>query len=81
MPTSSIFHNFVITDKEAAEYFIEALEESKAEQAKHPIMKLSRFELKLNDPKLVELIKKICQKHSIKIERRKLIIRTTLIRF
>lgn len=31
MPTSSIFHNFIITDKEAAEYFIEALEESKAE--------------------------------------------------
>lgn len=31
MPTSSIFHNFVITDKEAAEHFIEALEESKAE--------------------------------------------------
>lgn len=68
MPTSSIFHNFVITDKEAAEHFIEALEESKAEQAKHPIMRLSGLELKPDDPKLVELIKKMCQKHSIKIE-------------
>ena len=68
MPTSSIFHNFIITDKETAEYFIEALEKSKAEQAKHPIMRLSRLELKLNDPKLVELIKKMCQKYSIKIE-------------
>ena len=68
MPTSSIFHNFVITDKEAAEYFIEALEKSKAEQAKHPIMRLSRLELEPDDPKPVELIKKMCQKHSIKIE-------------
>lgn len=68
MPTSSIFHNFVITDKEAAGYFIEALEESKAEQAKHPIMRLSGLELESDDPKLVELIKKMCQKHSIKIE-------------
>ena len=68
MPTSSIFHNSVITDKEAAEHFIEALEESKAEQAKHPIMTLSGLELEPDDPKLVELIKKICQKHSIKIE-------------
>lgn len=68
MPTSSIFHNFVITDKEAAEHFIEALEESKAEQAKHPIMRLSGLELEPDDPKLIELIKKMCQKHSIKIE-------------
>ena len=68
MPTSSIFHNFIITDKEAAEYFIETLEKSKAEQSKHPIMRLSRLELKLNDPKLVELSKKMCQKYSIKIE-------------
>lgn len=68
MPTSSIFHNFVITDKEAAEHLIEALEKSKAEQAKHPIMRLSGLELKPNDPKLIELIKKMCQKHSIKIE-------------
>ena len=69
MPTSSIFHNFVITDKEAAEHFIEALEESEAEQAeqaKHPIMRLSGLELEPDDPKLVELIKKMCQKHSIK---------------
>ena len=68
MPTSSIFHNFIITDKEAAEHFIEALEESKAEQAKHPIMRLSGLELEPDNPKLVEFIKKICQKHSIKIE-------------
>ena len=31
MPTSSIFYNFVITDKETAEHFIKALEESKVE--------------------------------------------------
>ena len=68
MPTSSIFHNFVITDKETSEHFIEALEESKAEQAKHPIMRLSGLELEPDDPKLVELIKKMCEKHSIKIE-------------
>lgn len=68
MPTSSIFHNFVITDKEVAEHFIEALEESEAEQAKYPIMRLSGLELEQDDPKLVELIKKMCQKHSIKIE-------------
>lgn len=68
MPTSSIFHNFIITNKEAAELFIEALEESKAEQAKHPIMRLSGLELEPDDPKLVELIKKMCQKYSIKIE-------------
>lgn len=68
MPTSSIFHNFVITDKEAAKHLIEALEKSKAEQAKHPIMRLSGLKLKPNDPKLIELIKKMCQKHSIKIE-------------
>ena len=60
MPTSSIFHNFVITDKEVAEHFIEALEEFEAEQAKYPIMRLSGLELEPDDPKLVELIKKMC---------------------
>ena len=68
MPTSSIFHNFIITDKEAAEYFIEALEKFKAEQEKHPIVRLSGLELGSDEPKVIELIKKMCQKHSIKIE-------------
>ena len=68
MPTSSIFHNFVIIDKEAAENLIEVLEESKEEQEKHTIMRLSGLELEPDDPKLVELVKKMCQKHSIKIE-------------
>lgn len=71
MPTSSIFHNFVITDKEAAKHFIEALEESKIEQAKHPIIRLSGLELEPDDPKLIELIKKMCQKDNIKIEEEK----------
>lgn len=31
MATSSILHNFVITDKEAAERFVEALEAASAE--------------------------------------------------
>lgn len=53
MPTSSIFHNFVITDKEAAERFIEALEAASAEPEWKPSKPIKE---PLTDPEAIRAL-------------------------
>ena len=63
MATSSITHNFIISDEEAIERFIRAIEESEAERATRHEMHSGRVKLVTDEQEILRLTERWQSKH------------------
>ena len=59
MATSSITHNFVLSDRESAEGFIRAIEEAERDKAKCRVSNISYGRLLTDRKEIIELMSKI----------------------
>ena len=59
MATSSITHNFVLTEKESIEGFIRAIEEAERDKEQREVSNVSYGRLLTDSKEIIELISKI----------------------
>lgn len=63
MATSSITHNFIISDEEAIERFIRAIEESEAERATRHETHSGNMSLLTDEKEIIKITEKWRSKH------------------
>lgn len=59
MTTSSITHNFVLTEKESIEVFIRAIEEAERDKEQREVSNISYGRLLTDSKEIIELMSKI----------------------
>ena len=59
MATSSITHNFVLTEKESIERFIQAIEEAERDKEQREVSSVSYGRLLTDSKEIIELMSKI----------------------
>ena len=59
MATSSITHNFVLTERESIEGFIRAIEEAERDKEQREVSKVSYGRLLTDSKEIIELMSKI----------------------